>query len=519
MTIRKQTLYAWQEQCLQQWFSHHGRGIVQAVTGSGKTRLALEALCRLEDLFGEKLRIKIVVPTEALMLQWRTALLEAADDPDAMRRSTVLYGAGYHPDSELPFAIYIVNSARYSLARQILQEISGGYSVFLIADECHHYASGQNRLIFEFLPLITEKKSCFFSLGLTATLPGSDNGRYLQQVLGPRIYHYGMQQALQAGTLCRYDVFHIELSLLTEEAADYLDYTERMQHIFRTLAGKGLLSSQQTKAELFDQLKGLTHHKDPKLSRMASGYLQLSYLRKKLVCLAEARIPCAVRLVELLAETGRKTVIFGERISQADQLYRELSLHFPGKIGRCHSQMGTQANRNALNRFRDGEYQILITCKALDEGINIPDISVGIILSGTSMERQRIQRLGRIVRNAPGKESASLYYLHVSETTEDRVFLPDIADTKLAELSYQPDTDSFARDTYDALAEQLLREFSDKGAALNQLEEAAAVLDQGRIQNDWMHPEADFKAKISDARTMREKNYWRCMEKIAGMFS
>ena len=72
----KQTLYPWQEECLSRWMANRGRGMVQAVTGSGKTRLALEAAVRLEEALGQKLFVKIVVPTGSLLRQWNQALRE-----------------------------------------------------------------------------------------------------------------------------------------------------------------------------------------------------------------------------------------------------------------------------------------------------------------------------------------------------------------------------------------------------------------------------------------------------------
>ena len=69
-------LYDWQEECLERWFEHNGRGIVQAVTGSGKTLLALSAMDRLNQKLNGSLRVKIVVPTGALMRQWNQALRE-----------------------------------------------------------------------------------------------------------------------------------------------------------------------------------------------------------------------------------------------------------------------------------------------------------------------------------------------------------------------------------------------------------------------------------------------------------
>lgn len=73
----EKTLYAWQEECLRRWLANNGRGTVQAVTGSGKTLLALTAAGYLQRRIDRPLLIKIVVPTTALMSQWAQAIRKA----------------------------------------------------------------------------------------------------------------------------------------------------------------------------------------------------------------------------------------------------------------------------------------------------------------------------------------------------------------------------------------------------------------------------------------------------------
>ena len=115
--------------------------------------LALTAMSRLERQLGGRLRVKIVVPTGALMRQWKQALQEHLTDglqiQTAVRSGIGLRGAGFKCASDCKYMIYVINSARYELARQILGELRQGENVLLIADECHHYESEQNRLIFE----------------------------------------------------------------------------------------------------------------------------------------------------------------------------------------------------------------------------------------------------------------------------------------------------------------------------------------------------------------------------------
>lgn len=516
-------LYDWQEECLDRWFANNGRGIVQAVTGSGKTLLALTAARRLEKTLDQKLHIKIVVPTGALMRQWNRDLREFLSVPapcmdsgrlknagEAFRDKIGMRGGGFKSSTDCQYMIYVINSARYELARQILSELKKGDAVLLIADECHHYESGQNKLIFEFLPYIKQYEDSFFSLGLSATLP---YGHYLPSVLGKKIYHYGMKEAAVHHTVCRYDVYHISLSFQKEEQAEYEELSERISFLYSRLLKFLPSANKLGTQELFDQLRGLTGSKNKKLAQTASMYMNLSYRRKSLVCSASARVSCACELVRRLEHT-KKILIFSERISQAEELYRILQEYEPEKVGRFHSKMGEQANKNSLERFRTGAIRILIACKAIDEGIDIPDASVGIILSGTSSKRQRIQRLGRIIRMQEQKNHATLYYLHIEESSEDSCFLPDAEIDHLFQLEYHTETHDFSHPLYEEKAKKLLDEIQCTDISEEKLQEVHRCLKIGCVRSDWMLKDEDKEMYLKNAKYISEKNYWSCMKRL-----
>lgn len=551
-------LYKWQEECIKRWMANNGRGIVQAVTGSGKTLLALTAMEHMDRKVNGKLRVKIVVPTSTLMRQWKQTLLKYlsaahSDSPtaepsnsashndslsagsnnsascigapstepdnsilhdvDKVRSMIGLRGGGAKSSPEHKYMIYVINSARYELARQILTELKNGEYVLLIADECHHYESGQNRLIFEFLPYIKEYEDHFFSLGLSATLPTGQALRYLTSVLGRKIYHYGIKEALAGDTICPYDVYHISLFLHDDERDEYENLTEQMTFLYGKLVKVYPSLNSLTQKERFEALRSLANEKNRKIADMASSYMNLTFMRRKLVCMASSRISCARNLIRCL-DPKDKIIIFSERISQADELYRLLQTDYPEKTGRYHSQMGNQANRNALELFRTGNIRILIACKAIDEGLDVPDASVGIILSGTSTQKQRIQRLGRIIRKKNVESKAALYYLHIAETVEDSCYLPDSAEHRLFELTYDDQTQHFYNPGYDDRASALLAEMESNGANPEILTEANRCLCLGRVRSDWTLTPDEISKKIQNAKYTSEKNYWVCMKKL-----
>ena len=125
------TLYKWQEECLEKWFQNNCRGMVQAVTGSGKTLLALAAADQLEQHLGQMLFVRIVVPTSALLRQWHNSLkshLETYGKRETNARIGIR-GSGHKSSSDCKYMIYVINSARYELARQLLAELRDGKSV------------------------------------------------------------------------------------------------------------------------------------------------------------------------------------------------------------------------------------------------------------------------------------------------------------------------------------------------------------------------------------------------------
>ncbi len=266
--------------------------------------------------------------------------------------------------------------------------------------------------------------------------------------------------------------------------------------------------------ERFELLRSLSGNKNKGIADAARQYIRLSFIRKNLVCMASERLDCAYDLIKSLG-IHDKILVFGERIRQAEELYTRLRNDYPGKVGRYHSKLGNQANKNAMERFRLGDIRILIACKAIDEGVDVPDTAIGIILSGTSTQRQRVQRLGRIIRQKEGKESALLYYLHITESSEDACFLPNASKNRIFDLEYLPNTGSFMNHHYMKKARILIERMQAANLPEKQIQEAIRCFDLGVIKADWMIEIHAIEQHIQNAKTTKERNYWMCMKKMA----
>jgi superfamily II DNA or RNA helicase len=84
-------------------------------------------------------------------------------------------------------------------------------------------------------------------------------------------------------------------------------------------------------------------------------------------------------------------------------------------------ETSSRERRRILERFRDGRYSRIVAANVLDEGVDVPDANVAVVLSGSGSEREFTQRLGRILRPKADDGRAILYELVTAETAEERV--------------------------------------------------------------------------------------------------
>ena len=130
------------------------------------------------------------------------------------------------------------------------------------------------------------------------------------------------------------------------------------------------------------------------------------------------RIPAAIKILEAYKRT--RAIVFHEQIAAADIIARVL-LSRGHRVASYHSGIGQHVRQDNLRLFRRGEIDVLVTCRALDEGINVPDASLAVIVASTASTRQRIQRLGRVLRPAQGKERAQIFTVYASEPEAERL--------------------------------------------------------------------------------------------------
>ena len=362
-------LYRWQTECLEVWKKSGYRGIVQAVTGAGKTVLAFCAIKELSEQVQE-LRIRIIVPTIPLAHQWEKALIQDAEQ-EALRPG--FYGGGIHDDPDRKVMIYVVNSAREYLVRHAKRDLALGRHLLLICDECHHYTSPENRKIFSFLTDEIQKSGLYFALGLSATPFGTGDDRVLYRSLGPLIFEYNLSRAVSEGVIAPFVVCETSTSFLPEEGRKYAELSDRVSGLMGRVFSTHKELKNLPSSAFLKRLAAIAKSADMDPSEPAAALLLLLYRRKEISDLAKSRILCVLSLLRTIRQEER-VIIFCERIEQAEECTAVIRRAFgQGAASPYHSGMTKEARRRVLSEFRDNRIRILVSCRCLDEGIDVPD--------------------------------------------------------------------------------------------------------------------------------------------------
>ena len=533
--MAEKKLYGWQQDCLRLWFENGCRGVAGVATGAGKTHLALEAAARLrETLPGKTLRVRIIVPQVFLAHQWKS---EIASFFGMHEREIGLWFGGRKDSPDRPFMVYVLNSARYCVSRHILSDIHAGDPVFLICDEAHHFGSKENAHVFDFVP--QAKEGDVYSLGLSATPESERFKDVIAPAIGPLFFRYGIEEATRHCITAPYKLFHVSVPFLAEEQAEYDILSDRIAWAKAALLK---VCPNFFSTGLADHIRKLDQliRGGGKAADAAARLKSLYFQRKHILVFAESRVECGLELGRLLT-AGQKTIFFTERIATANRLFEGLSSLFPGKAGLYHSAMHPNQKSLSLERYREGRTRMLVCCRALDEGLNVPDTEAAVVISSSAGELQRIQRIGRVLRKTPGNIPKRIFYLYVPTTAESPEYLPGSG--AYAEKLYfdvvpgsvRPEgrgdgaAGSGDRDVgdvgpggircleYDRLAGLVMGRLVEDGASEKQVSSAKSQIDKGRIAADWRLPSGEIEKRLEELKhaSSQEKNYWTTMLLLA----
>lgn len=365
-------LRPYQKEALEKWLENNKKGIIALPTGSGKSVIAIAALVEAN------VRTLIVAYTKEQIQQWRDFILKYTNIPS----HTI--GLFYGEEKKLaPITI-----TTYQSGFRYINTISP-YFGLLIVDEVHHLPADK----FKYIALHTLAN---YRMGLSAT-PTREDGKHeeLFPLLGGIVYYKHPSELVEEGYLAPYKIITVKVKLKPEERKIY----EQLRAKYRELA----------KGKRFEEI----------LEEARRGYaraveaLKIHSELRQLIAMSSSKIDKAVEIARLEYERNNKIIIFTQYVDQAMEIARRLNaLILTGETPEID-------RKKSLEEFKNSTRGILVVTTVGDEGIDIPDANIGIIVSGTGSRRQFIQRLGRLLRPKSRSAGAILYEIITEKTPEE----------------------------------------------------------------------------------------------------
>lgn len=391
-------LRPWQTAALEAWAGAGNRGIVQAITGAGKSLVAVSAI---RDALADGLTCLVIVPTTPLIAQWEHVLVTSLPGIRVARQ-----GGGAGAQWATTSADVIVSTVQTAARRPF--EPGQAESMLLVADEAHHYAATTFRGVL--------REPFAQRLGLTATLQRQDGAdlSFLVPSLGSIVYELTYAQALAAQVVAPFDVVLFGVDLDPKERADYVALATKLDGLAASI--QGLLPQRHTADELHGQIVSLAGRGGDG-AEAARDYVAAFAELQDLLDSFPARMDALAALKPDI-DASHGTLIFTQSIELARAAARRLNALGVSNTT-LTSEHSHEERQAALSRFAAGSLQAVIAPQLLDEGIDVPDANLAIVLSASRTRRQMVQRMGRVIRPKQDGGAAQFAIIFGSDTRED----------------------------------------------------------------------------------------------------
>ena len=368
-------LREYQREALDAWRDAGDRGVLELPTGAGKTVIAVRAMVELG------VPTLVVVPTVDLLDQWQRELEAEFDVPIGR------FGGGEQRREAVTVSTY---DSAYLKAADV-----GDAFEFVVFDEVHHLGGEGYRDVARLLAAPAR-------LGLTATFERPDGAHEtVAELIGDRVYALDVDD-LAGDHLAPYDIRRIEVELTPDERERY---DERQGTFVEYVRDAGItFTSGSDYRELVKRSGNDPAAREALLAKQDAREIMMNAHRK-------------VDRLESILDRHRedRVIVF---TAHTDLVYR-LSERF--LLPAITAETGAKERREILERFREGTYGRVVAANVLDEGVDVPDANVAVVLSGSGSEREFTQRLGRVLRPKEDGGRAVLYEVVSAETAEERV--------------------------------------------------------------------------------------------------
>lgn len=398
-------LHPYQEDAIDAWQKKGFHGIFDMATGTGKTYTGLGAIARLSEFLEDKLAVFIVCPYQHLVEQWKEDIIRFGMNPivgygatPVKQWKTKLSDAVRNQKLKVrkrEFFCFVTTNATFAgdFVQEQIRKIKG--NALLVVDEAHNFGADYLRC------LLSEKFGYRLALSATLDRHGDPEGtQALYDYFGDKCIEYTLDRAIEEDKLTKYKYYPVIVSLSEDERATYSEYSHQI--------AKCLIKGKNGKFKLSEKGKKIALRR----ARLVAGAInKIEALEEVITPYKEDKhilVYCGA--TKVLDPDKETTEVDDDVLRQIDIVTDLLGNKMKMKVSQFTSNESVEERAILKKEFAAGDtLQALIAIKCLDEGVNIPSIKTAFILASTTNPKEYIQRRGRVLRLADGKDYAEIY--------------------------------------------------------------------------------------------------------------
>lgn len=411
-------LFKHQEQAIDSWFKNNKKGIFEMATGTGKTFTALKCLEKiLED---ENVLTVIACPFAHLAQQWTNELMKMN-----LGKVHSFYGSAnskwktefdelrINYKLGLDFKNIIVTTHVTFSSNDFIEKLNDcNIKKFLIVDEMHHVGSENYQL-----GLLPEYE---YRLGLSATpsrFMDEEGTNFIISYFDKTVFEFTLTEALNRINpatnqtfLTPYEYYPIKINLNDEELRKYTELSKKIAKLYYVKQE----DDEESLKQLIFKRRKIVNNAYEKYNALRNTLRKLEHKEHLIVYCSDKQLH---KVLEILNEEGFSRHKFTQKENPKQSK----------KYG------GISERESILKSFDNGDYQVLVAMKCLDEGVDVPSADQVIIMSSTTNPIEYIQRRGRVLRRYPNKEKAIIYDFSVIPEQND-IFVRKIIENESKRL-------------------------------------------------------------------------------------
>lgn len=392
-------LRRWQLEALLGWEEAGYSGVVEAITGTGKTQVGIAAI---HEVLAQGGNAVVIVPTQVLLQQWAEKIKN--DLPRA--KVGTHFGERHDSFETCNVIVSVVNTLRE-------RPLNPGGLGLLIADEAHRYGSASNALALS--PNFQRR------LALSGSFERQDDGvdDVLVPYFGQTVKDYSYEDALADRVVSPFHLGLVGVEFSTDERHAFQEATSRLGEATRDL--QEFYEYPERWQDFFGNVNQTLKAAKRNASWGDEAQLCIKYMdafSERRGILAEAR-----EKYKFVSQLGRAfgqlngTLVFGETKDSAEHLAALLSADTVARA--LSSSHSSRERQQVLRDFGNGNIKVICTPRILDEGVDVPEAELAVVIATSQTKRQLIQRMGRVIRLKADGRHARLLLMYVIDTPED----------------------------------------------------------------------------------------------------